>query len=84
MYSLIIKACHDYEARIGSKYAWPKLDKQIAWAQDTWKIACNKVGEQYELTDRILGLVHPSSVAHTQALTSARSSQGVRGLVENL
>jgi hypothetical protein len=57
VYHLIIKACHDYEARIGGKYSWPELDQQIAWAQEAWKKACEVVKEEYELTDRILALV---------------------------
>lgn len=57
VYHLIVKACHDYEARIGGKCEWPELDEQIAWAQDAWKKACEVVKEEYELTDRIMSLV---------------------------
>jgi hypothetical protein len=64
VYNLIIKACHNYEARIGGKEAWPDLDKQITWAQDAWKKACQVVKEEYELTDQILGLVSFSTAPY--------------------
>jgi hypothetical protein len=64
VYHLIIKACHDYEACIGGKNTWPELDKQITWAQDAWKKACEVVKEEYELTDRILGLVSYSGTLY--------------------
>ena len=57
MRKVSIKACHDYETYIGSKYLWPELNQQIAWAQEAWKQACEVVKEEYELTDRILALV---------------------------
>jgi hypothetical protein len=59
---LIIKACHDFKSRVCSLDAKPDLDKQILWAKDAWKKACEVVDTNYELTDRILGLVrvrHP-------------------------
>lgn len=54
---LIIKACHDFESRVCSLDAKPDLDKQILWAKDAWKKVCDTVDINYELTDRILGLV---------------------------
>jgi hypothetical protein len=61
---LIIKACHDYEARIGAKNAWPDQEEQITWARDTWRIACEKGEENYELSDRMLGIVSVSFQYH--------------------
>jgi hypothetical protein len=84
VYHLIVKACHDYEARIGGKHEWPELDTQIAWAQDAWKKACEVVKEEYELTDRILSLVSFSGTLSDLALTSRRSGNGAPTLVENL
>ena len=54
---LIIKACHDFESRVCSLNAKPDLDKQILWVKDAWKKVCNTVYIDYELTNRILGLV---------------------------
>jgi len=53
---IIIQACHEYEARIYTLDAWPEQDTQIAWARDTWKIACEAAGGRYQLSDRILGI----------------------------
>jgi hypothetical protein len=83
VYHLIIKACHEYEACIGGKCEWPELDKQIVWAQDAWKKACEVVKEEYELPDRIMSLVCFSNMPCAQTLTSCRSSNGVPVLVEN-
>ena len=55
--NLIIKACHDFESRVCSIDAKPDLDTQILWAKDAWKKACDVIDINYELTDRILGLV---------------------------
>jgi hypothetical protein len=83
IYPLIIKACHDYEARIGGLNMWPKLDEQITWAQDAWKTACAVVKEEYELTDRMLGLVSFSTTSYVRVLTPSRSVNGAPALVEN-
>ena len=83
VYHLIIKACHDYEARVGAKHVWPELDEQISWARDAWKIACEAVGEEYELTDRILGLVCRSTMVYAWALRSFRLSHEAPVLAEN-
>jgi hypothetical protein len=61
--NLIIKACHDFESHVCSLDAKPDLDTQILWAKDTLKKACDVIYIDYELTDRILGLVH---VQHLQ------------------
>ena len=55
--NLIIKACHDFESRVCSLDAKPDLDTQILWAKDAWKMVCDVIDIDYELTDRILGLV---------------------------
>jgi hypothetical protein len=55
--NLIIKACHDFESRVCSVDAKPDLDTQILWAKDAWKKVCDVIDIDYELTDRILGLV---------------------------
>jgi hypothetical protein len=57
VYRGIIQACHDFEARIGSADAWPDHEEQVVWARDCWNIVCTNMGEQYELTEQILGLV---------------------------
>jgi hypothetical protein len=57
VYHGIVQACHDFEARIGASGAWPDPEEQIAWARDAWDIVCKDIGEQYELTERMLGLV---------------------------
>jgi hypothetical protein len=80
---LIIKACHDYRAHIGGLNMWPKLDEQIAWAQDVWKMACAVVKEEYELTDRMLGLVSFSSKSYVHVLTPSRSINRAPVLMEN-
>ena len=67
VYRAIIQACHDFEARIGALGAWPDVDKQIAWARDAWGIVCKDIGEQYELTDRMLGLVSDPLIYHFEA-----------------
>jgi hypothetical protein len=78
VYHVIIKACRDYEARIGGVYEWPQLDQQIAWAQEAWKNACEVVKEEYELTDRILALVSFSITPSTQVLTSHYTDPATR------
>ena len=64
--NLIIKACHDFESRVCSLDAKPDLDTQILWAKDTWKKGCDVIDINYELTDRILGLVR---VRHLQYIS---------------
>jgi hypothetical protein len=56
VYRGIVQACHDFEARVGAQGAWPEPDVQITWAREAWSIVCKDIGE-YELTDRMLGLV---------------------------
>ena len=56
IYRGIVQACHDFEARVGALGAWPEPDVQITWACEAWSIVCKDIGE-YELTDRMLGLV---------------------------
>ena len=55
--NLIIKACHDFKSCVCSIDAKPDLDTHILWAKDAWKKACDVIDINYELTDRILGLV---------------------------
>jgi Domain of unknown function (DUF6532) len=62
VYHGIVQACHDFEARIGASGAWPDPEEQIAWARDAWDIVCKDIGEQYELTKRMLGLVRDNLV----------------------
>ena len=83
VYHVIIKACHDYEARVGGMYSWPELDQQFAWAQEAWEKACAVVKEEYEVTDRILSLVGFSITSSAQVLTSHRSGNGAPVLVES-
>ena len=83
VYHGIIQACHDFEARIGSAGAWPDTEVQVAWARDCWNKVCADIGEQYELTERILGLVCAQTYIQLwiKSLFFHRSSLVVRMLV---
>ena len=83
VYRGIIQACHDFEARIGSAGAWPDTEVQVAWARDCWNKVCTDIGEQYELTERILGLVCARIYIQLwiNSLSFHRSSLVVRMLV---
>ncbi|OCH85605.1 hypothetical protein OBBRIDRAFT_739620 [Obba rivulosa] len=54
---IILRAIRTWEVRLFTMNAFPDQDLQLEWARDCWDLTCEAAGEEYELTDRILGLV---------------------------
>lgn len=53
---LIVKSCHEFSARVCTQEALPDLDTQINWSREIWETACKIVEENYECSDRVIGL----------------------------
>jgi hypothetical protein len=54
---LILQAIREFEARVVTQDPVPLPDKQTSWVSECWTHACAKNDEEYELPDRIIGLV---------------------------
>lgn len=54
---LIIKSCREFSARVCTQEALPDPEMQIKWSREIWEAACKVVDENYECSDRIIGLV---------------------------
>lgn len=54
---LIVKSCHEFSARVCTKDALPNAELQITWSREIWVAACAVVDENYECSDRVIGLV---------------------------
>ena len=54
---LINRAIKRWEAQIMTIAAFPDQDAQLLWARECWSAVCKNVGKEYELTDRMVGLV---------------------------
>lgn len=50
-------AIREFSVRVCTRTALPDPEVQIAWANEVWKNACKTVEEEYEITDRVIGLV---------------------------
>ncbi|KAI0669331.1 hypothetical protein C8Q78DRAFT_977934, partial [Trametes maxima] len=57
VYSLILRACHQYEALIATENAFPDLETQDAWATRVWTIVCTGANMFYKLTNRIKTII---------------------------
>lgn len=67
MYNIIIHACHDYSARVCARDSLPNAEVQLTWARAAWDDACKEVEEEYQITDRILGLVSTLHLGNAEA-----------------
>lgn len=56
-YRIILEASHDFMARVATQNLYPELKEQLSWSLDAFRKECEKVEEDFEPTDRILGLV---------------------------
>jgi hypothetical protein len=54
---LIVKSCHEFSARVCTQEALPDPEMQINWSREIWEAACKVVDENYECSDRVIGLV---------------------------
>lgn len=54
---VILKACCRYEVFIVTENPFPEADTQLTKAQDYFAEACGAVGVDYQVTDRIIGIV---------------------------
>ena len=54
---LIIKSCREFSARVCAQEALPEPEMQINWSREIWEAACKVVDENYECSDRVIGLV---------------------------
>jgi hypothetical protein len=54
---LIVKSCHEFSARICTQEALPDPEMQINWSREIWEAACKVVDENYECSNRVIGLV---------------------------
>lgn len=57
IYHLILVACREFSVRVCTEDPLPSPETQITWASQVWENSCKKVEDEYELTDRIVGLV---------------------------
>lgn len=55
--TLVLESIRQYAALVVSNNPVPLPDQQIAWATKCWQDACERNGVEYELPDRIVGLV---------------------------
>lgn len=55
-------ATREYSARVCALDALLDPEKQIAWANEVWEHAWQKVEEEYEITDHVIGLVRLSLI----------------------
>ncbi|KIM77565.1 hypothetical protein PILCRDRAFT_11985 [Piloderma croceum F 1598] len=53
---LIIKSCHEFSAHVCTQEALPEPKMQINWSREIWEAACKVVDENYECSDRVIGL----------------------------
>lgn len=74
VFNIIIQSCHDYLARVCTKDPLPSPEVQLSWARVTWEDACKDVEEDYQINDRISGLVSTEylSIAKTDYMTCNR------------
>lgn len=54
---MILESIREYGALVVTCDPVPLPDKQIAWATKCWERVCANGGEEYELPDRVIGLV---------------------------
>lgn len=54
---LILKSCHEFSAWVCTKNALPDTELQITWSRKIWVAACKEIEENYECSDRVVGLV---------------------------
>ncbi|EMD31713.1 hypothetical protein CERSUDRAFT_100178 [Gelatoporia subvermispora B] len=54
---LILSTIRIWEVCLFTINAFPDQDQQLEWARECWESACRTAGKDYELVDRILGLV---------------------------
>lgn len=57
VYRLILKACLRYEIFIVTEQAFPDANEQTQAAHTFFKEACEDMGNNYQVTDRITGIV---------------------------
>lgn len=55
--ALLLRAMREYEAFVSTKDAFPSTTLQAQWAESCWKSTALATKENYELTDRMAGLV---------------------------
>lgn len=54
---IIIKSCREFSAMVCTQNALPTPETQVDWSRIIWAGACKEVEENYECTDRVVGLV---------------------------
>lgn len=57
VYKLIVRACTRYEIFIATEQAFPDANQQTQKAHAFFKEACEDIGANYEVTDRITTIV---------------------------
>lgn len=57
---MLLNAMHEYACLILATDAFPSEAKKSQWAEATWRAACEKVGVQYECSERMIRLVRLS------------------------
>ena len=57
VYHLIMLAIREFSVCVCTLDALPDPETQVTWANDVWENSWKTVDEEYEITDRVIGLV---------------------------
>jgi hypothetical protein len=60
---ILIKSCREFSATVCTQDALPNSETHIEWSHKIWEGACKQVEENYECTDRVVGLVSLQSAS---------------------
>lgn len=60
--NIILESMREYAALMVSNNPVPLPEQQVAWATGSWERTCERNGVEYELPDRIIGLVSHVSI----------------------